>query len=99
MTEQYWEEDKLDGRWEVFRGQPNNGRVEWHGGAPPFSDGNVDVRLRSGGLIRYRSALGIGRRSTAALNWAHLGDRQDFIAYRRHVEPPFTSKDEVPIPF
>lgn len=98
MTADNWEVDVLTGRWEVFKDAPNFGWVEWHGGLPPFTNGTVDVRLRSGRLVLYRHPLWIGRRSGENEKWLHWGDRQDFIAYRRHAEPvnPWNPSEVLP---
>ncbi|MCM2394626.1 hypothetical protein NBH19_00860 [Rhizobium sp. S95] len=93
------EEDKLNGRWEIFQDQPNHGWIEWHGGPPPFTDGEVDVRLRSGRLIFFRHPLWIGQRPGGQEKWAHLGDGLDFIAYRRHPREAFGHAPNEALPF
>ncbi len=99
MADGNWEEDRLTGRWEVFKDQPNNGWIEWHGGPPPFTSGNMDVRLRSGRLIFYRGVVDIGGRTNPGGNWAHLGERADIIAYRRHPEKVFVRDPNEEVPF
>lgn len=93
------EEVSFTGRWEIFRDQPHHGWVDWPGGPAPFSDGHVDVRLRSGRLITYRSTVGIGGRPTPGGGWVHTGERTDIVAYRRHIEPRHVIDDDDIIPF
>lgn len=94
-----WDEDVLTGRWVVFRDRPAHGWIEWLGGPPPFETGEVDVRLRSGRLILYRSVVGIGGRPNPGGNWVHLGERSDIIAYRRHEAPVYPDDKGTPLPF
>lgn len=94
-----WDEDILTGRWAVFRDRPAHGWVEWLGGPPPFRSGEVDVRLRSGRLILYRSVVGIGGRANPGGNWVHLGEQGDIIAYRRHEPPDYPGGKDTPLPF
>jgi hypothetical protein len=94
-----WEEDRLTGRWEIFRDAPNFGWVDWHGGPPPFATGDVDVRLRSGRLIFYRGVADIGGRKNPGGNWIHLGERTDIIAYRPHSQPVYPGDPNEVIPF
>ena len=93
------DDDPLTGRWEVFRDQPDHGWVPWHGGEAPSTEGSVDVRLRSGRIIRYRSPDGIGGRKNPGGNWVHLGEGGDIVAWRRHVEPAWPGDPDAPIPF
>lgn len=81
------EDVDFTGRWEIFRDHATRGWVDWPGGPAPFETGAVDVRLRSGRLILYRSPIGIGGRKTPGGGGVHIGDLSDIIAYRRHVEP------------
>lgn len=99
MTVSNWDEDRLTGRWELFKDVLNFGWVDWHGGQPPFTNGAVDVRLRSGRIIFFRHPLWIGRRNGVNEKWLHLGDGQDFIAYRRHIEPVYPGDPNEILPF
>ena len=81
------EDVDFTGRWAIFRDQPNQGWADWESGPAPFDAGAIDVRLRSGRLILYRSPVGIGGRKTPGGGWVHTGEPSDIIAYRRHDEP------------
>ena len=93
------DEDILTGRWAVFRGRPGHGWIAWSGGPPHVQCCNVDVRLRSGRLILYRQANGIGGRGNPGGNWIHLGERSDIIAYRRHDEAHHPGDWNTSLPF
>ncbi|MCX5518505.1 hypothetical protein OSH10_08660 [Kaistia defluvii] len=93
------EEVDFTGRWEIFRDQPGNGWIDWPGGPAPFDSGTVDVRLRSGRLILYRSPIGIGGRPTPGGGWLHTGERTDIVAYRRHLEPTRLGTEDDVLPF
>lgn len=99
MAVDSWEEDRFTGRWEIVATEPNHGWVDWNGGSPPFTVGDVDVRLRSGRLIFYRGVVGIGGRKNDGGNWLHLGERTDIIAYRRHPVPFYPGAPNEVIPF
>nr|WP_314075193.1 hypothetical protein [uncultured Roseococcus sp.] len=94
-----WEEDHRTGRWEIFQNKRNHGWIEWRGGSPPVTDGEVDVRLRSGRIIFYRSPVGIGGRQNAGGGWVHLGERGDIIAYRRHAQAVYEGDPSEILPF
>lgn len=93
------DDDRLSGRWEIFRDQPDHGWIAWHGGEPPMTTGDVDVRLRSGRLIFYRGVKGIGGRPNPGGNWVHLGEMTDIVAWRRHPPSVPVSDDGAEIPF
>ncbi|MBA4723472.1 MAG: hypothetical protein H2067_20345 [Alcanivorax sp.] len=72
----------------------DEGWIDWQGGECSLEGGNVDVRLRSGRFIFYRSAPWIGG------NWVHDGGRRDIVAYRVCPKPDYMDwEDEGPIPF
>lgn len=93
------EDVNFEGRWSTFRDQPGNGWIAWESGPAPFDNGAVDVRLRSGRLILYRSPQGIGGRATPGGGWVHTGERTDIVAYRRHLEPASPGTDNDILPF
>lgn len=94
-----WGEDIFTGRWEVFKDVPEHGWHEWNGGEPPFKNGEVDVRLRSGRIIFYRGVIGIGGRNNPGGNWIHLGEKTDIIAYRRHEAEVWPGDPDEVLPF
>lgn len=88
-------------RWTIFRDDPNHGWLPWRGGTTPhfggdhyagprpIEGGTVDVWLRSGRIIFYRSPKGIGGRKNPGGGWIHLGLMTDIVAYRIHPEPVY----------
>jgi hypothetical protein len=99
VAKNHWEGDRFDGRWEIFRDEPDHGWIPWHGGLPPFTTGDVDVRLRSGRFIFYRGIVHVGGRKNEGGNWVHLGEMTDIVAYRRHPKEAFAGDREEIIPF
>ncbi|RVT44839.1 hypothetical protein EMM73_15215 [Rheinheimera sediminis] len=69
--------DNLYRREYIFQDQPNNGWVSWKGEQKMLTPGiDIDVKLRSGRLIYFRSPDCIGG------NWIHDGSGRDIVAYR-----------------
>lgn len=61
--------------------------IKWNGGENPFNDSTyLEIELSKGDIIFDWSDC---------LDWQHLGDEEDIIAYRVFTESPLTLEERI----